>query len=81
VCLNILREDWKPVLNLQAVIVGLQVSAMLLDALVPLYFGSGRENWLFARGGVKEWDTRTEQNANVSLAHSSFSSNPTLLIH
>jgi ubiquitin-conjugating enzyme E2 M len=25
VCLNILREDWKPVLNLQAVIVGLQV--------------------------------------------------------
>jgi ubiquitin-conjugating enzyme E2 M len=32
VCLNILREDWKPVLNLQAVIVGLQVSAMLLDS-------------------------------------------------
>jgi ubiquitin-protein ligase len=29
VCLNILREDWKPVLNLQAVIVGLQVSALL----------------------------------------------------
>lgn len=25
-CLNILREDWKPVLNLNAVIVGLQVS-------------------------------------------------------
>ena len=25
VCLNILREDWKPVLNLNAVIVGLQV--------------------------------------------------------
>jgi ubiquitin-conjugating enzyme E2 M len=30
VCLNILREDWKPVLNLQAIIVGLQVC----DALV-----------------------------------------------
>lgn len=28
VCLNILREDWKPVLNLNAVIVGLQVSNM-----------------------------------------------------
>jgi ubiquitin-protein ligase len=28
VCLNILREDWKPVLNLNAVIVGLQVSEM-----------------------------------------------------
>ena len=25
VCLNILREDWKPVLNLNAVLVGLQV--------------------------------------------------------
>ena len=25
VCLNILREDWKPVLNLNAVIVGMQV--------------------------------------------------------
>jgi ubiquitin-conjugating enzyme E2 M len=33
VCLNILREDWKPVLNIHAVIVGLYVclpSAMLL---------------------------------------------------
>lgn len=28
VCLNILREDWKPVLNLNAVIVGLQVSLL-----------------------------------------------------
>ena len=30
VCLNILREDWKPVLNLNAVIVGLQVRSALL---------------------------------------------------
>ncbi len=30
VCLNILREDWKPVLNLQAVIIGLQVGALPL---------------------------------------------------
>lgn len=29
VCLNILREDWKPVLNLNAVIVGLQVCLTL----------------------------------------------------
>jgi ubiquitin-protein ligase len=29
VCLNILREDWKPVLNLQAVIVGLQVGIQM----------------------------------------------------
>jgi ubiquitin-protein ligase len=34
VCLNILREDWKPVLNLNAVIVGLQVS------------GRGTKTWL-----------------------------------
>lgn len=33
VCLNILREDWKPVLNLNAVIVGLQVCTMLF--LIP----------------------------------------------
>ena len=34
VCLNILREDWKPVLNLNAVIVGLQVRLCLgCDAL------------------------------------------------
>lgn len=30
VCLNILREDWKPVLNLNAVIVGMQVSGSKL---------------------------------------------------
>lgn len=29
VCLNILREDWKPVLNLNAVIVGMQVSCLV----------------------------------------------------
>lgn len=31
VCLNILREDWKPVLNLNAVIVGLQVRWATFD--------------------------------------------------
>ena len=36
VCLNILREDWKPVLNLNAVIVGLQVRRrLLLERLFP----------------------------------------------
>ena len=34
VCLNILREDWKPVLNLNAVIIGLQVWS-------PFGFGLG----------------------------------------
>jgi ubiquitin-conjugating enzyme E2 M len=46
VCLNILREDWKPVLNLQAIIIGLQVSSRTIPpneewcpALLPLLLG------------------------------------------
>ena len=34
VCLNILREDWKPVLNLNAVIVGMQVRIFLSVPLI-----------------------------------------------
>lgn len=36
VCLNILREDWKPVLNLNAVIVGLQFLFLEPNASDPL---------------------------------------------
>ncbi|TVY37555.1 NEDD8-conjugating enzyme [Lachnellula subtilissima] len=36
VCLNILREDWKPVLNIQAVIVGLQFLFLEPNASDPL---------------------------------------------
>jgi len=36
VCLNILREDWKPVLNLNAVLVGLQYLFMEPNADDPL---------------------------------------------
>jgi hypothetical protein len=36
VCLNILREDWKPVLNLNAVIVGMQVSAAAMGLVFHL---------------------------------------------
>lgn len=40
VCLNILREDWKPVLNLNAVIVGLQVrSSVQLTLPSDIQFG------------------------------------------
>jgi ubiquitin-protein ligase len=39
VCLNILREDWKPVLNIHSVIVGLYVGlslfAIVSDGVVP----------------------------------------------
>lgn len=34
VCLNILREDWKPVLNLNAVVVGLQVRSHAVTGLL-----------------------------------------------
>jgi ubiquitin-conjugating enzyme E2 M len=37
VCLNILREDWKPVLNLNAVIVGLQVRFTARASMGPNY--------------------------------------------
>jgi ubiquitin-conjugating enzyme E2 M len=51
VCLNILREDWKPVLNLQAVIVGLQVSYSRVTLVmktgmlnrIPLSFSSSSQ--------------------------------------
>jgi len=36
VCLNILREDWKPVLNLNAVIIGLQFLFLEPNASDPL---------------------------------------------
>jgi len=36
VCLNILREDWKPVLNLNAVVVGLQFLFLEPNAKDPL---------------------------------------------
>lgn len=40
VCLNILREDWKPVLNLNAVMVGLQYLFLEPNADDPLNKGS-----------------------------------------
>jgi len=40
VCLNILREDWKPVLNLNAVFVGLQYLFLEPNASDPLNKGN-----------------------------------------
>jgi ubiquitin-protein ligase len=42
VCLNILREDWKPVLNLTSVMVGLQYLFLEPNADDPLNKGSDR---------------------------------------
>lgn len=44
VCLNILREDWKPVLNLNSVMVGLQYLFLEPNADDPL--NKGRRSWL-----------------------------------
>lgn len=44
ICLNILREDWKPVLSLQAVLVGLQYLFLEPNADDPLNKGKkGKE--------------------------------------
>lgn len=40
VCLNILREDWKPVLNLNSVMVGLQYLFLEPNADDPLNKGT-----------------------------------------
>ena len=41
VCLNILREDWKPVLNLNAVIVGMQVRTFFFPyPFISFLFGA-----------------------------------------
>src|SRR5438105_3711057 len=50
VCLNILREDWKPVLNLNAVIVGLQVCSLLVLYPISPRFLRVSLNYLPSRG-------------------------------
>jgi len=52
VCLNILREDWKPVLNLNAVIVGLQFLFLEPNASDPLNKDAA-EDLKNNRGGFK----------------------------
>lgn len=42
VCLNILREDWKPVLNLNSVMIGLQFLFLEPNASDPLNKGADR---------------------------------------
>lgn len=45
ICLNILREDWKPVLSLQAVLVGLQYLFLEPNADDPLNKGNTSNIW------------------------------------
>jgi hypothetical protein len=48
VCLNILREDWKPVLNLNSVMVGLQYLFLEPNADDPLNKGEAFVCWGFS---------------------------------
>lgn len=50
VCLNILREDWKPVLNLNSVMVGLQYLFLEPNADDPL--NKGKRSHLFHSAAV-----------------------------
>ena len=47
VCLNILREDWKPVLNLNSIMVGLQYLFLEPNADDPLNKGQSNTSFLF----------------------------------
>jgi ubiquitin-protein ligase len=58
VCLNILREDWKPVLNLNAVIVGLQVASSFHSStrfLVAFPRPGGRGDWRHGMARLMWW--------------------------
>lgn len=57
VCLNILREDWKPVLNLQSVMIGLQYLFLEPNSDDPL--NKGKEKCLLS--------CRTESNALMDV--------------
>ncbi|RKF57111.1 NEDD8-conjugating enzyme UBC12 [Golovinomyces cichoracearum] len=60
VCLNILREDWKPVLNLQSVVVGLQFLFLEPNSSDPLN-KEAAEDLRHNRDGFK-------RNVKISMA-------------
>ncbi|TIC07017.1 hypothetical protein E3Q14_04371 [Wallemia mellicola] len=74
VCLNILREDWKPVLNLNAVVVGLQYLFLEPNAEDPLNKDAAKD-LLADRNQFKAWVRSSIQfivlYLNTSLAFSS----------
>ena len=60
VCLNILREDWKPVLNLNSVMVGLQYLFLEPNADDPLNKGASCDTALVIFWGGISHDPSTE---------------------
>ncbi|MCJ1475119.1 Chitin synthase, class 2 [Lambiella insularis] len=68
VCLNILREDWKPVLNLNAVIVGLQFLFLEPNASDPLN-KEAAEDLRMNREGFKRNVRAAMAGGNVKSEH------------
>lgn len=64
VCLNILREDWKPVLNLNAVVVGMQFLFLEPNASDPLN-KEAAEDLRSNREGFKRNVKASMQGGNV----------------
>jgi len=71
VCLNILREDWKPVLNLNSVMVGLQYLFLEPNADDPLNKGTSScffsLRCFFNRGSFNRGCSRDEQKPGSVL--------------
>ena len=68
VCLNILREDWKPVLNLNSVMVGLQYLFLEPNADDPL--NKGKPSMSFTR------NAGCEKRLSSEIKHPFLSTSP-----
>ncbi|KAJ2819613.1 NEDD8-conjugating protein ubc12 [Coemansia furcata] len=67
VCLNILREDWKPVLNIQSIIFGLQMLFMDPNPEDPLNTDAA-QNMIHDLAGFKQNVTTSMRGGNVKGA-------------
>lgn len=71
VCLNILREDWKPVLNLNSVMVGLQYLFLEPNADDPLNKGLACNcyglGFVFIYGSFRGGRRPTEASRDISI--------------
>jgi ubiquitin-conjugating enzyme E2 M len=70
VCLNILREDWKPVLNLNSVMVGLQYLFLEPNADDPL--NKGEEKYFSATRSVAEYQLQMQPRSYGEIGSSSY---------
>lgn len=75
VCLNILREDWKPVLNLNAIVVGLQYLFLEPNPDDPLNKGACRARARLARSSGLTGVTRADAAKDLRENRSRFMQN------